>query len=57
MGSYIAKQVSEFDPRNYGYAKLGELFDAVGLFEMDKRKTGEGPAMSVFVRERRKSRD
>lgn len=57
VGSYIAKQVSEFDPRNYGYAKLGELFDAVGLFEMDKRRTGDGPAMSVFVRDRRKARD
>lgn len=57
VGSYIAKQVSEFDPRNYGYAKLGELLDAVGLFEMDKRKTGDGPAMSVFVRDRRKARD
>lgn len=57
VGSYIAKQVSEFDPRNYGYAKLGELFEAVGLFETDKRKTGDGPAMSVFVRDRRKARD
>lgn len=57
VGSYIAKQASEFDPRNYGFAKLGELFDAIGLFEMDKRKTGDGQAMSVFVRDRRKSRD
>ncbi len=57
VGSYIAKQASEFDPRNYGYAKLGDLFDAIGLFEMDKRKTGDGPAMSVFVRDRRKARD
>ena len=30
VGSHIAKQASEFDPRNYGYAKLGELFDATG---------------------------
>lgn len=57
VGSYIAKQLSEFDPRNYGYVKLGELFDASALFEMDKRKTGDGPAMSVFVRDRGKSRD
>lgn len=57
VGSYIAKQVSEFDPRNYGYAKLGELFRASGLFEIDKRKSGDGPAMSVFVRDRRNSRE
>ena len=25
VGSNIAKQAPEFDPRNYGYKKLGEL--------------------------------
>ena len=56
VGSYIAKQSSEFDSRTYGYAKLGELFRAIGLFEIEERKTGDGPAMSVFVRDLRKSR-
>ncbi len=39
VGQHIAKQAS-FDARNYGYAKLKDLFQAIGLFEirtLDKR--------------------
>lgn len=57
VGSHLAKQASEFDPRNYGYSKLGDLFQATSLFDIDARKVGDGPAMSVFVRDRRKSRE
>ena len=37
VGSNIVKQAPEFDPRNYGYPKLNELADAIGLFEIDRR--------------------
>jgi len=33
VGSNIAKQAPDFDPRNYGYKKLGELVAATKLFE------------------------
>jgi uncharacterized protein (TIGR00288 family) len=33
VGNQISNQAS-FDPRNYGYRKLSELFKAVGLFEI-----------------------
>jgi uncharacterized protein (TIGR00288 family) len=33
VGNLIANQAS-FDPRNYGYRKLGELIEAMGLFEV-----------------------
>ena len=33
VGQHIAKQAS-FDARNFGYAKLKDLFQAIGLFEM-----------------------
>ena len=39
VGQHIAKQVS-FDSRNYGYAKLSGLFQAIGLFEL--RTHGKG---------------
>jgi hypothetical protein len=42
VGSYIAKQSPGFDPRNYGYRKLGELLNAMKLFELEERKTGDG---------------
>ena len=33
VGQHISKQAS-FDARNYGYAKLRDLFQAIGLFEI-----------------------
>lgn len=38
VGSNIVKQAPDFDPRNYGYAKLNELVAAIGLFEVDRRE-------------------
>ncbi|MFA5081682.1 MAG: NYN domain-containing protein [Hydrogenophilaceae bacterium] len=48
VGSHISKQAS-FDQRNYGYAKLGDLFLAIDLFETHKRDKG-----GLYVRDRRK---
>lgn len=39
VGQHISKQAS-FDARNYGYAKLSGLFQAIGLFEV--RTHGKG---------------
>jgi uncharacterized LabA/DUF88 family protein len=36
VGSHIAKQLPEFDPRNYGFARLSELVAASGLAEMER---------------------
>lgn len=47
-GQIIAKKSPEFDPRNYGYRKLGELFKATKLFDMDDKCT--------YVRDGRKKR-
>jgi uncharacterized LabA/DUF88 family protein len=46
VGSQIANQAS-FDPRNHGFRKLGDLIEAIGLFEVEKRGT------HLFVRDRR----
>lgn len=46
VGQHISKQAS-FDSRNYGYAKLSELLQAIDLFELDKR------GKIVHVRDRR----
>lgn len=54
VGSNIAKQASEFDPRNYGYKKLGELVTATKLFQIEERDVGNGHAVSVYLRDRRK---
>jgi uncharacterized LabA/DUF88 family protein len=48
IGNYIAKQSPEFDARNYGYARLGELFEATGTFDIDRS------GKSVLIRVRSK---
>lgn len=51
VGSNIAKQAPEFDPRNYGYSKLGELAAATQLFEIDERVQSDGHSRSIYVRD------
>ena len=54
VGSKIAKQSPEFDPRNYGYEKLGELFDAIKLFDTDTRVVSGNGSTAKFVKDNRK---
>lgn len=54
VGSYIAKQSPEFDPRNYGYRKLGNLVKAIKLFEIEERSTGQGQSKAIYVKDKRK---
>ncbi len=53
VGSTIAKQSPEFDSRNYGYARLGELVAATKLFDVERRKVGDAGQRVIFVRDRR----
>ena len=53
-GSNIAKQSPEFDPRNYGYIRLGELLAATKLFDIEERIIGEGQSKAIYVRDKRK---
>ena len=54
MGSNVAKQAPEFDPRNYGYKKLGELAVVTKLFQIEERTVGDGPSKSVYLKDKRK---
>jgi uncharacterized LabA/DUF88 family protein len=54
VGSNIAKQAPEFDPRNYGYKKLGELVSATKLFQIEQRLVGDGPSRATFLKDTRK---
>ena len=54
VGSNIAKQAPEFDPRNYGYKKLGELASATQLFQIEERTVGDGPSKAIYLKDRRK---
>ncbi len=54
VGNTIAKQSSEFDPRNYGYSKLGELVKATRLFDLDERTASDGQSKSIYLKDKRK---
>jgi len=53
IGSYIAKQTPEFDSRNYGYGKLGELVTATKLFGIEERQVGATNSKTLYVRDQR----
>lgn len=54
VGKNIANQAPEFDPRNYGYKKLGELIKATKLFEIDERSNDNSPGKAIYIRDKRK---
>ncbi len=53
VGSNLAKQSSEFDPRNYGYGKLGELVAATKLFDLEQQQIGNTNSKALYVRDKR----
>jgi uncharacterized LabA/DUF88 family protein len=54
VGSNIAKQSPDFDPRNYGYGKLGDLVSATKLFDIEERQIGTTNSKAIYVRDKRK---
>ena len=54
VGNNLAKQAPDFDPRNYGYKKLGELIMATKLFEIEGRRVGDGQSKATYIRDKRK---
>ncbi len=54
VGNNIANQAPEFDPRNYGYKKLGELLTATKLFQIESKLVGDGPSKSLYLKDIRK---
>jgi uncharacterized LabA/DUF88 family protein len=50
VGSIVSKQSPDFDPRNYGYAKLSGLIKGIGLFDAEERHIGNGKHIYVRVR-------
>ncbi len=54
VGGNLIKRSPDFDPRNYGYKKLGELVEATNLFDIDRRPhSGSGKSVLIYVRDKR----
>jgi len=54
VGSNIAKQAPEVDPRNYGFRKLKDLVKAMGLYELREESEGAGHAKMIYIRKKRR---
>jgi uncharacterized LabA/DUF88 family protein len=54
VGRNVANRSPEFDPRNWGFAKLGDLVRATTLFEVDERTQGDSPSRIIYVRDKRR---
>jgi len=54
VGQKINNRLSEFDPRNYGFRKLGDLFRALPLFETEERRQEGGTGRQVYIRWKKK---
>jgi uncharacterized LabA/DUF88 family protein len=50
VGQKITNRSSEFDPRNYGFKKLGDLFRAIAQFESEERPQENGTGRQVYIR-------
>jgi uncharacterized LabA/DUF88 family protein len=57
VGHIVTTQRSDFDSRNYGYAKLSDLITAATLFELDRRIPGQGKSAVIYVRDKRRRPD
>jgi uncharacterized LabA/DUF88 family protein len=56
VGQKISLRSADFDPRNYGFRKLGDLFRAVPQFETEERPQENGTGRQVYIRWKRRSR-
>ena len=54
VGQNVANKAPEFDPRNYGFKKLGELIRSVDLFTIDERSSENSPAKQIYIRDKRR---
>ncbi len=56
VGTYIMNRQPEFDPRNYGFRKLGDLIKASGLFEIDERASPTDQGKQIYIKTKAKGR-
>jgi uncharacterized LabA/DUF88 family protein len=54
VGQKINNRSSEFDPRNYGFRKLGDLFRTIPQFETEERPQENGSGRQVYIRWRKR---
>jgi uncharacterized LabA/DUF88 family protein len=56
VGQKINNRSSEFDPRNYGFKKMGDLFRTIPQFETEERPQENGSGRQVYIRWKKRGR-
>ena len=54
VGQKINNRSADFDPRNYGFRKLGDMFRAIPQFEMEERPRANSSGRQLYVRWKKK---
>ncbi|MDR1418841.1 MAG: NYN domain-containing protein [Treponema sp.] len=54
VGQKITNRSGDFDPRNFGFRKLGDLFRAIPQFETEERPQENGTGRQVYIRWKKK---
>ncbi|HCC38196.1 MAG TPA: Maebl [Treponema sp.] len=50
VGQKINNRSADFDPRNHGFRKLGDMFRAIPQFETEERPQANGTGRQVYIR-------
>jgi uncharacterized LabA/DUF88 family protein len=54
VGQKINNRAADFDSRNYGFKKLGDMFRAIPQFEMEERPRAGSSGRQLYIRWKKK---
>jgi len=54
VGQKINNRSTDFDPRNYGFKKLGDMFRAIPQFEIEERPRANSTGRQLYIRWKKK---
>jgi uncharacterized LabA/DUF88 family protein len=54
VGQKINNRAADFDSRNYGFRKLGDMFRAIPQFEMEERQHANSSSRQLYIRWKKK---
>ena len=57
VGKMMLKKEPDFDPRNYGFGKLGQLIKSTQHFEIDERQTDKSNIKLVYIKVKPESKN
>jgi Fe-S-cluster formation regulator IscX/YfhJ len=52
VGSLLVKRKPDFDPRNFGFLKMGKLIEQLDSFDIDCRSTSNPNIKHIYIRNR-----